>query len=84
MVGIVGSVWSFLRILRQCHEDSSCDETEYLFEAERIFKDTSVNVTDQGHCYLGSADGRNSYVEQIVIETCRVASQLCCYKTMYF
>ena len=53
-------------MLRQCQKDSSRLEIKYISEAEHIFEDTLMNIMDLGHCYLGSAFGQNSYVEQFV------------------
>ena len=57
--------------------------TKYLSEAECIFKDTSVNITNQSHSFLGSVIGQNSFVEQFVKEKVAVWKQGLCQLSVF-
>ena len=39
-----------------------------LSQEEALFEGSSVRVTDQGHCYLGTAIGQPSFVKRFVRE----------------
>ena len=39
-----------------------------LSEEEALFEGSSVRVTDQGHCYLGTVIGQSSFVEKFVTD----------------